>query len=399
MGLFTKRSTASSTSTNIPDSSDLIDSNASFISHNSGAVFDSNSLKIITTLSASVERLTAESIANKEVRAAMNERFAKLSEQMGELRNMLRNNEKSVTLIEARSEKTSGLVEAVQPQMLLSTVNKTDFKLEALKAKVDANDLVYNKIREDVKDLRNKFAVFRNLEMVKELNEDSKTRFKELKKVEFEIVKHADRVESMFNEVAHSIKDTKENVKAVTDISESLKKLLLTVDKFKTELSLKVSSEEFAKLKVTIDSSKSEIISVVAKDFESYKKRALKEIELSVKQDEIKLVHQLLRDDLKNFGIDLDSLNDNSKVLVNGQALKMLMFMNMKLFAKNYFIDNSKLAGFKDNPFTFTLLAYIAMKLKEGDVSSLKKELLLLGFNPKRVEQLILNAKLFDKTF
>jgi len=404
MSLFGKGKKAESSA---DSSSDSIDADNSSTSNNSSNASNNSSNNInnnsgagsmnLSSVFASIEKLNAESLANKEVRTASNDRFAKISGEIGELRTMLRNNEKTISAIEAKTERAVGLIDAVQPQALLSAVNKVDFKIEALKAKVEANELIYSKVRDDIRDLRSKFSIFRNLEMIKELNEDSKNRFRDLKKIEFEIIKHSDRVESMFNEIEKSIKDSKENTKVITDISESIKKLLIGVDKFKSDLNLRVTRDELRKVQESLDKGKSEMMDVVAKDMENYKRKLLKDIEVSVKQDEIKMVHQLVREDLKKSGINIETNNISAAPEVNNNTLKMLMYMNMELLIKDYGVDSSKLKNFKDNPYAFTIMAYFALRLKDKTVSEVKNELISMGFVDKNLDMILGNARLLEK--
>ncbi|MFP4118772.1 MAG: hypothetical protein ACLFTH_01840 [Candidatus Woesearchaeota archaeon] len=271
---------------------------------------DSELMKKVTTLSLAVEKLQAESQANKEVRQATNERFSRISEQIGELRNQLRQSEKARLQMETKVEKAVGLVEAVQPQKLMSAVSKTDVKIEAVKSKIDALDLINSKIKEDLRDVRNKFAVFRNLKMVKDMNEDSKKRFRDMRKIEATVIQKADKLDNLFSEFEGAIEANKQTSKELKDVSDSVRKLFLTLDKLKASVDSKASSQDVSGLKAKLNDAKQEVLDKTLKDLEYYKKQMKKDIESDVKKDEVKLVHQLVSDDFKELESRLKKLEN-----------------------------------------------------------------------------------------
>ncbi|MFW5865567.1 MAG: hypothetical protein ACOCU6_00560 [Nanoarchaeota archaeon] len=263
--------------------------------------FDSDFKKQLTTLSLAVEKLQAESQANKEVRQATNERFSRISEQIGELRNQLRQSEKARLQMETKVEKAVGLVEAVQPQKLMSAVSKTDVKIEAVKSKIDALDLINSKIKEDLRDMRNKFVVFRNLKMIKDMNEDSKKRFRDMRKIEVTVIQKADKLDNLFSEFESAIETNKETSKNLKDVSDSVRKLFLSLDKLKASVDSKASSKEVSNLKSKIDDASQEVLDKTLKDLDYYKKQMKKDIESDVKKDEVRLVHQLVSEDFEEI--------------------------------------------------------------------------------------------------
>ncbi|MFP4645919.1 MAG: hypothetical protein ACLFNB_04725 [Candidatus Woesearchaeota archaeon] len=271
---------------------------------------DSELMKKVTTLSLAVEKLQAESQANKEVRQATNERFSRISEQIGELRNQLRQSEKARLQMETKVEKAVGLVEAVQPQKLMSAVSKTDVKIEAVKSKIDALDLINSKIKEDLRDVRNKFAVFRNLKMVKDMNEDSKKRFRDMRKIEATVIQKADKLDNLFSEFEGAIEANKQTSKELKDVSDSVRKLFLNLDKLKASVDSKASSQDVSGLKAKLNDAKQEVLDKTLKDLEYYKKQMKKDIESDVKKDEVKLVHQLVSDDFKELESRLKKLEN-----------------------------------------------------------------------------------------
>jgi hypothetical protein len=79
--------------------------------------------------------------------------------------------------------------------------------------------------------------------------------------------------------------------------------------------------------------------------------------------------------------------------------VKMMMYLNMELLSRNYALDASKLQSFKDNPFAFTVVAYLAMKLRDKDAATLKRELVAIGFEDKKIDLLLTHARGLEKSF
>ena len=70
----------------------------------------------------SVDRLRVKVEALDEIRKSYSERFAKLSEQIGELRSMIVDNEKEIQEINAKASRASDLVAEIKPEKLLETL-------------------------------------------------------------------------------------------------------------------------------------------------------------------------------------------------------------------------------------------------------------------------------------
>ena len=198
-------------------------------------------------LKADIEILKSESLANTEVRKANNERFTHITEQIGELRSLINHVEKDHQKNEVRVEKVAGLVENVQPQKLMSQLNKTDMKVEALRSLVEANDFLKSRIMKELKDMRKKFMIFRNLETVQSLTDESKGRLKQMKKLEAQVLKEADQVKLIskkFEEIFHKLElaSTK-----TADLEGMQRQLRNGIQENKDALDKKVSKEDFQK--------------------------------------------------------------------------------------------------------------------------------------------------------
>lgn len=155
----------------------------------------------IATLSVKVEKLSASVEAFAEVRKSFTERFNRIGEQIGELRAMILDRDKSIQEIELKAVKAHDLVETVQPEKMMTSIQKSDAKVEALKANLEGNEAIMGRIMDELKDVKRKVEFFRGIEEIIKLSEETKKDLIEIKKVESKIGLNTDKVDTIYAEM------------------------------------------------------------------------------------------------------------------------------------------------------------------------------------------------------
>ncbi|OYT35819.1 hypothetical protein B6U91_02380 [Candidatus Pacearchaeota archaeon ex4484_71] len=235
------------------------------------------------SLSAEVKKLEAGVEAFSDVRKSFMERFNNISEQIGELRAMILERDKNIQEIEMKSMKAADLVETVQPEKISTEIQKQDAKIDALKANIEGNESIMDKIMEELRETRRKIEFFRGVDEIIKLSEETKKELIDIKKVESRINIDADKVETLYAEIRKKYQD---------------------IDSFDSELeNLKVLSQQnekdvqFLKGKILDLATKDELDKLV-KRIERYIE-ALKELEkkssLTKDIDKLKLLLEGLR--------------------------------------------------------------------------------------------------------
>lgn len=161
----------------------------------------------ITKLKTEIEKLKAGSEAFKEVRGSFSERFTRTSEQIGELRSMILERDRTIQGIELKAVKSSDLVASVQPEKLMTEIQKQEVKIEALKANLEGNESIQNRIMEELRETRKKIEFFRGIEEVIKLSEEVKQELIEIKKAEGKINTQTDKVQTIYAEMRTRIQD------------------------------------------------------------------------------------------------------------------------------------------------------------------------------------------------
>jgi len=237
-----------------------------------------------------------------EVRKASTERFTRVSEQIGELRGMVVDTNKMMSKVEVSSTKAIDLVESVHPEKLMIEVRRQDGKIEALRANIESNEAIMKDLMLELKKMRDKMSFYKGIEQVIALNDEIKQELATIKRVEANIERHADKVESVFIEVEKKFTQFEKFNDTVQDLDKMFKKIQGDFEKIRVRIELKLERKDFLDLVGRFD------------EFEKHSTNLLKlldERNKSVKQD--------LDAQFKNLEIDyrkkLDGMRPPTKPL------------------------------------------------------------------------------------
>lgn len=183
-----------------------------------------------------------------ELRKTNSERFSRISEQIGELRGMIMDSNKSIISIEAKATKASDLVSTVQPEKLMIVIRKVEGKTEALNASIESNDAIMKNIMEEIKSMRKEMKFYKGIEQVIKLNDDVKKELMEIKKTEAITKRHADKIETVFIEVNKKFTDFDKFNDVVKDLNHSFNNMQGDFDKMKVNIENKEDKKEFVNL-------------------------------------------------------------------------------------------------------------------------------------------------------
>ena len=212
----------------------------------------------LAKLTADVEKLKAQFSTFYELQKTTSERFSRINEQIGELRSMMIERDKSGQHLEAKATQAIDLVKTVQPDKLMIELRKSDSKIEALRANLESTENIINNVVNELKDVKNKINVFRGMEQVISLNEEAKKELLDVKKIQAVVERHADKVETIFTEMQKKFSDFVKFNDTVKDLDKSFKQISSDFDSIK--------------IKIVDLASKKEVENLISKfdDFEKY---------------------------------------------------------------------------------------------------------------------------------
>ena len=195
-------------------------------------------------LTVLLERIQTQIHALNEVREATNERFVRMSEQIGEIRSMVIEGEKNMRDIEVKATLASDLVKEVQPQTLQAEVMKLDGKVESLKALIEAHKSVNESIIDELKGIKLQMGLFKGTDAILKLNEDTKTELLNIQKIKAMAETHANKVEQIFVDIQKNFADFQKLGNQVENVLASNSSLQKEVGSLKLKFETMISKRE-----------------------------------------------------------------------------------------------------------------------------------------------------------
>lgn len=167
----------------------------------------SNDAPSLIKLSTDIDRLKAGVEAFAEVRKSFTERFTRTSEQIGELRSMILERDRTIQTLELKAVKAADLVESIKPDKFMVELQKQNVKIEALKANLEGNEAIVDRVMEELKEIRRKIDFFRGVEEIINLSEEVKKELIAIKKIEGSINIQTDKVQTIYAEMRKKIQN------------------------------------------------------------------------------------------------------------------------------------------------------------------------------------------------
>jgi chromosome segregation ATPase len=195
-----------------------------------------------------ITKIKAQLESYGEVRKANSERFTRTSEQMGELRGMIMDINKTMSKIEVSATKAIDLVESVQPEKLMIEIRKQEGKMESLKANIESNEAMMKDIMEEMKKMRTQMNFYKGIEQVIKLNDEVKAEILEIKKVEATIERHADKGETIFLDLEKKMASFEQFERKISEVDELFHGIQGDFDKMKMQINSKAEKKEFLNL-------------------------------------------------------------------------------------------------------------------------------------------------------
>ena len=209
---------------------------------------DSSGTLSLGQAGAEIEKLKAQFSSYYEMMKASNERFSRINEQVGELRSLLADRDRTAQQLEAKAARAVDIVSSVQPEKLMIEVQKTDAKVQAVRAAIESNETIMNNIVSELKEMRTKMTIYRGMDEAIKMFQETKKELTQIKMVETTVQKHADRVDTIFGEMGKSFADFTRISGAMKDMEGVTKQLATDVDAMKSKMQLTAQKKEVEQL-------------------------------------------------------------------------------------------------------------------------------------------------------
>lgn len=216
--------------------------------------YSGNTPADVVKLSTEVDKLKASQEAFQEVRKSFSEKFTRISEQIGEVRAMVLDRDKTMQQLELKATKAADLVNSVEPEKLMTEIQKQEAKVEALKANLEGNESIMGRVMDELKDVRKKVEFFRGVEEIVKLSEEVKKELIEIKKIQGNINTEADKVETMYSEMRKKIQILDNFDTQQQEMTASVDQNSRDLDMLKNKVSELAKKEDLDKLITKIQS-------------------------------------------------------------------------------------------------------------------------------------------------
>jgi len=209
---------------------------------------DSSEAPNILKLSTEIDKLKAGQEAFQEIRKSFTERFTRLSEQIGELRSMILDRDRTIQTLELKSIKAVDLVESIKPDKFMMDLERQNVKIEALKANLEGNEAIVDQVMEELKEMRRKITFFRGVEEIIKLSEEIKTELIGIKKIEGAINIQTDKVQTIYSEMRKKIQDLDTFNSQLQESKANIEQNAKDLDYLKTKIVNFAEKEELDKI-------------------------------------------------------------------------------------------------------------------------------------------------------
>ncbi len=202
----------------------------------------------LVKIGTEIDKLKAGQEAMQEVRKSFSDMFTRVNEQIGELRSMIFERDRTIQTLELKAVKASDLVSSIQPEKFMSELQRQDVKVEALKANIESNEAIMDQIMDELKTIRKKIDFFRGIEEIVKLAEEIKTELIEIKKVEGKINIQTDKVETIYAEMRNRIKDLDSFTSGFQELKAGIDQHFKDIDFLKVKVAGLADKEEVDKV-------------------------------------------------------------------------------------------------------------------------------------------------------
>ncbi len=198
-------------------------------------------------LEMDVDKLKAQVEAFIQMRQLSEQKFQRISEELGDLRRGNMEREKEISLLRVEATKACDLVGSVQPEKLMLNLDREKIRIEELSAMHEANKKLLDYMADEIKKLRTETSAFRGTESLIKLNDEVKGELNAIKKVQLTVEKHADKVEDIFINMQKKFSDFMRLSDEFKSFQNSFNEVAKNANSFKTEFNNLATKEDLAK--------------------------------------------------------------------------------------------------------------------------------------------------------
>jgi len=200
-------------------------------------------------LNIEIERLKGKLEIVNEFKNQLNEITRTFSEEIGELRTMILDREKSFSKIELGFEKINEIVKEIEPNVISKELEKKEAKILELSSKIDKLEAFYNELTKRTEEVRNFLEKIKSFENLIELSKKIRKYISQIEASKNYVDRIAGKIEVIFEDVNEKVLDLDERSKKIENVEGIIKELVPTVDKLQIALENKADKKDIESIK------------------------------------------------------------------------------------------------------------------------------------------------------
>ncbi len=206
-----------------------------------------------------IEKVKAELSALKEVKFSADTKMKEFAESIGELRNMSSTRDQSFREVEAKVLKSDEIMKALQPQVILTELQKRERELEGTRAQLERTTMMLNETIVQVREIQKSMDRVRGITNILDVDKGLNTKIGRLEELLAAGERFSAKSEKLYYEMDKRMSDflvLKEKLERVDALT---RELLKEFDEKKIKLSSAASTDDITLLKNELTQRMSEL--------------------------------------------------------------------------------------------------------------------------------------------
>lgn len=201
-----------------------------------------------------VEKIECKIEVLEGIGEELNHRIASISEEVGDLRRMIRDKEQSQKELEINFEKVRDAVEQIEPLKIVKGVEKLSAEIEKTSARVERNEQLFRNFDEEIKKVREVLSRFKSFENLVDLEKKVNEKVSKIEKAERYTERIVSKAEGIFADLNEKLLALKDKLDTITKVDNLIKNLVKEIDQLSLKLEKDVmKTEDLNKLKQSLE--------------------------------------------------------------------------------------------------------------------------------------------------
>lgn len=196
-----------------------------------------------------IDRIKGKLEVISEFKDQLSETSRLFSEQIGELRTMILDREKSFSKIEMGFERINEIVKEIEPKAISRELNKKEEQITELSVKIDKMEKMYDELTKRTAEVRKFLEKIKSFENLVEISNKIKKTELEIEESKSYIDRVASKLEAIFEDLNEKVLSLDEKSRKINKIDELLKELTPTVDKLEIAIENKADKRDLESIK------------------------------------------------------------------------------------------------------------------------------------------------------